>query len=149
MTRLAPFPTWFDRVAADVLGSPFAPAAPRGPRTSARTTPEGLELRLELPGYAESDIEITVEGRVLTVTARRDDGDGAATGRKVSVGEGYDLDAVRATYRHGLLTVVVPTVRPTVRKVAITVAPEAVDVVEPAQAIAEAAAPGEGAEPTA
>ena len=127
MTRLAPFPTWFDRVASDVFGPGLTPAAAvsRGPNTSARTTPEALELRVELPGFSEADIDVTIDGRVLTIAAARAEGEARqTTTRKVSVGEGYDLDAVSAAYRHGLLTVTVPAARPASRKVAISVTVE-------------------------
>lgn len=126
LTRVAPVTTWFDRLAADVLGPSVVPAAApqRGPRTAARSTDEGLELRVELPGIAEEDIAIAIDGRVLTITAARvEGGDRWTATRKVTIGEGYDLDATRAHYRHGLLTVVVPTARPATRHVAITPAP--------------------------
>lgn len=132
ITRVAPVTTWFDRLAADVLGPSVMPAAPqRGPRTAARSTDDGLELRVELPGIAEEDIDIAIDGRVLSVTAARTEGgERWTTGRKVTVGEGYDLDAARAHYRHGLLTIVVPPARPATRRVAITPAPVPAQAVE-------------------
>lgn len=128
ITRYAPLPTWFDRVATDWFGPAASPAA-RGPRVAARPTEAGLELRVELPGVAEQDIALAVEGRVLTITATRtDDGQRWSASRKLSIGEGYDLDAVRAHYANGLLTVVVPTVRPVARTISITPPPEPVAV---------------------
>ncbi len=125
ITRYAPLPTWFDRVAADWFGPTTSPAVARGPRVAARPTEAGLELRVELPGVAEQDIALGVEGRVLTITASRtDEGQRGSASRKLSIGEGYDLDAVRAHYANGLLTVVVPTVRPMSHTITITPAPE-------------------------
>jgi len=133
ITRYAPLPTWFDRVAADWFGPTATPAVSRGPRVAARPTEAGLELRVELPGVAEQDITLGVEGRVLTITAgRTDDGQRWSASRKLSIGESYDLDAVRAHYANGLLTVVVPTVRPVARTIAITPAPEPAAVETPA-----------------
>lgn len=124
LTRFAPLPAWF----APAFAAPAA-AVSRGPRVSARTTETGLELRVELPGVAEQDIELSVEGRVLTIAASRAEGDQrwSAT-RKLSIGTGYDLDAIAAHYANGLLTVTVPVVRPVSRTVTITPAPQPVAV---------------------
>lgn len=119
LTRFAPLPTWF----APAFTAPAA--VNRGPRVSARTTDAGLELRVELPGVAESDIELSVEGRVLTIAASRAEGDQRWTAtRKLSIGTGYDLDAVAAHYANGLLTVTIPVVRPASRTITITPAPQ-------------------------
>lgn len=145
LTRVAPVTTWFDRLAADVLGPSVTPVPTpsRAPRTSARTVAEGLELRVELPGVAEEDIEISVDGRTLAVAASRLEGGERWTAtRKVTIGEGYDLDATRAHYQHGLLTLVVPPVTVAAKRISITPAPApavsttpAVDALEAVEAI--------------
>ncbi|MEZ5175134.1 MAG: Hsp20/alpha crystallin family protein [Acidimicrobiia bacterium] len=77
-------------------------------------------LRFDVPGVDRDKIEVTVEDRVLTVTAERtmEDTVGAnwilrerPTGinsRQVRLGDSLDASAVEADYDAGILTVVLP-----------------------------------------
>ena len=101
-----------------------------------------VELRFDLPGVAPESIDLTVERNVLTVKADRSwaaaDGEevlaaerpqGSVT-RQVMLGENLDLDALSASYEHGVLTVVVPVAaQAKPRKVEIRAAgPDAIEV---------------------
>ena len=79
-----------------------------------------LELHYDLPGVDPAAIELTVEGRELTLSAERSD-DVAEDGRVVwgrpaprtfrhtaTLAEAYDLDQLEADARHGVLVVSVP-----------------------------------------
>lgn len=77
-------------------------------------------LNIDLPGVDPDSIDLTVNGKVLTVKAERHPvaGDGAEvliserpTGsyiRRISLGEEIDVDNLKANYEHGVLTVVLP-----------------------------------------
>lgn len=79
-----------------------------------------LELRYDLPGVDPADIELTVEGRELTLAAERSDEvpeDGRVVwGRSaprsfrhtVTLAEAYDLDQLEASSEHGVLVIRVP-----------------------------------------
>jgi HSP20 family protein len=95
-----------------------------------------LVIRAELPGIdPERDIEISVQGRTLTIRGerrqeRREDGEHAyrtellygAFMRTVPLPEGVKSEDIRATYEDGVLEIVVPnaTAKTTTRKVPIT-----------------------------
>ena len=100
ITRVAPVPTWFDRVAADWSSAPpRTPAAPWPPRRRPAHRGTASSCASSCPALPSEDIDIAVDGRVLTVTAARaDDGQRWSAVRKVTIGEGYDLDQVRAHY---------------------------------------------------
>lgn len=95
-----------------------------------------LVIRAELPGiYPERDIEISVQGRTLTIRGerrqeRREDGEHTyrteflygAFMRAVPLPEGAKPEEIRATYEDGVLEIVVPnaTTTTTTRKVPIS-----------------------------
>jgi HSP20 family protein len=97
---------------------------------------DDLVIRAELPGIdPERDIEITVQGRTLTIRGerrqeRREDGERAyrtellygAFMRAVPLPEGAKPEEIRATYENGVLEIVVPNApaTATTRKVPIT-----------------------------
>ncbi len=77
-------------------------------------------LRFDLPGVNPSEVDLTVEGRVLTVTASRDveqsedatwlvrERPTGTYSRQVQLGERLDPEGVQANYEHGVLTVTIP-----------------------------------------
>jgi HSP20 family protein len=78
-------------------------------------------LRADLPGVAESDVELSLDDRVLTVSGeRKDDHEGRSEGyyrlerptgsfsRSLTLPEGVDGDAITATFDRGVLEVRVP-----------------------------------------
>lgn len=92
-----------------------------GVRMDMATTPQGLELSMELPGVQDRDIEIEVRGETLTVSGemRRS---GARPGRTYRMSErafgpfsrsidlpkGVRPDQIRASLDRGLLSIFVP-----------------------------------------
>ena len=77
-------------------------------------------LRFDLPGVDPDDVDLTVEGNVLTVTAESPvDGDDGVTWllrerpsgshrREVRLGEHLDAGAVEANFENGVLSVTIP-----------------------------------------
>jgi HSP20 family protein len=78
-------------------------------------------LRADLPGLGESDVNIEVEDRVLTISGERkaeheSDKEGyhrierafGAFSRSLTLPEGVDADAVQATFDRGVLEVRIP-----------------------------------------
>ena len=118
------FPTpWrdFDEVFRD-----FGPAQTNGPQlltpaADVLETDKAVEIHLEIPGFAPEQIDVKLEGNQLTITAERKD-------EKVVEEQGWvrrernhgnysrsftlptTLDGTKpeATYRHGVLTVMLP-----------------------------------------
>src|SRR3984957_453188 len=117
MNRL--FDTLFDTPAR---GNGSAAASPRWiPPMDLVETADEFVLRADLPGLAESDVNIEVEENVLTVSAERraehehrDEGYyrvERATGafsRSLTLPEGIDPESVRASVDRGVLEVRIP-----------------------------------------
>jgi HSP20 family protein len=119
---LDPFFAEFDRLAQRLLEP-----APTAGRWNGLSLPTDIVRRgdhvivtMELPGPDWQDVDVHVEGRVLTVSAERKpdtrDGDvvylrGRAYGRvrqQFTMPDGLDTEAITATYEHGVLTVSIP-----------------------------------------
>jgi HSP20 family protein len=66
------------------------------------------ELTIELPGYSNKDVEVSVEDYVLTVKASNDKR--GETLRRVSLWEGIDFEKVTGKIEDGVLTVKLPKV---------------------------------------
>lgn len=60
-------------------------------------------LTLELPGYKQGDVDISLEKEVLTVKAKRNE---RSYERSVTLPEGVDPDKVEAKLEDGLLTLI-------------------------------------------
>ena len=95
-----------------------------------------LELHFDLPGVPEDAVELSIEGRVLTVRASRPYSPGDTEqvffaerpwgqfSRQVVLGESLDTSRVGASYDHGVLVVTVPvSERAQSRRIEITHAP--------------------------
>jgi HSP20 family protein len=77
-------------------------------------------LRFDVPGVDPNDVDLTVEGNVLTVTADRplEETEGAtwllrerpsgSHSREVRLGDRLDTSQVKASYDNGVLTVEIP-----------------------------------------
>lgn len=110
-------PSLFDAFAWPTLA---ATAAPRGPALNVWTTDEAVHVEAELPGVAESDLELSVVGDQLTLAGRRPDAtaEGARVHRRerpsgefrrvLTLPFEVDADAVRAELVDGVLTVTLP-----------------------------------------
>ena len=107
-------------------------------------------LRADLPGVAEEDLSVKLDGDVLTISGERRSQSEQRQGgyvryerstgsfrRSVRLPEGVDGDAIEANFDRGVLEVTVPKPeRISPRSIAITVgsAPKAIDSSEPAVA---------------
>jgi HSP20 family protein len=90
------------------------------PRLQAFAKDGDLVLHYDLPGVGLEDVDITLDGNVLTISGERkalsEDGVNyylnelpyGAFRRSVSVPEGVDADAIKARFENGVLEVVLP-----------------------------------------
>jgi len=90
-------------------------------RTDIHETDKAYEIRCELPGIAEKDVDLTVADGILTVRGSKDEekkeGDGdyrlverhfGTFRRSFPLPRGVDADAIKADFDKGVLTVTVP-----------------------------------------
>lgn len=117
----------FDRLFDDLWrGSELAPVAGGSeagfaPRLNVRETDEAVVVTAELPGVEEKDFDVTLEDDVLTLKGEKrseheEEREGyrhveTHTGsfmRKVLLPPGIDADAVKASYKNGVVTVTLP-----------------------------------------
>ncbi|MCU0650061.1 MAG: Hsp20/alpha crystallin family protein [Gemmatimonadaceae bacterium] len=88
----------------------FTPVPRRSwaPESDVRETDAHYELSIDIPGVPAEQVELTVEGRTLTIRAERParDGRGASTvQRAFHLPEGTDAEHITARAEHGVLTV--------------------------------------------
>jgi HSP20 family protein len=117
-TRFVPL-SQFDRLASSF----FAPARPQLDRQiplDAVQRDDRLVLQFDLPGVAEENVELSLERRVLSVRAERQNAvrpDDAvfvaerpwgAMSRQIVLGDTLDLEKVTASFANGVLTVSIP-----------------------------------------
>ncbi len=77
---------------------------------SIRGVDDGCRVRIPLPGIAPENITVDVAGRTIHVRAVERDGDSEAVRYEevLTLPEYVDADKVRATFRHGLLELMLP-----------------------------------------
>ena len=89
----------------------FSPAA------DVRETKEGYAIELDLPGLTEKEVEVTLEGKHLTVRGERKPQDGELTRRERGFGtferafhlpDDVDRARIEAKAKNGVLTVTLP-----------------------------------------
>jgi HSP20 family protein len=103
------------------------------PGVDAVSTASGYEFYIDLPGVDPSSVELTVDGRVVTITASRefnvaDDAELVHAGRRhgsfsrsFRLGPDVDAEGLSARSEHGVLIVTVPKIEaPQPRKIEIT-----------------------------
>ena len=112
----------FDRLAGQMLG---APAVAGGPAVAAMPmdlyrSGDHFVLHCDLAGIDPGSVQVDVDGRVLTIRAERSARTDAdvqwvrrerVTGtfeRRLTIGDGLDLDKITATWQDGVLTVTLP-----------------------------------------
>ena len=96
------------------------------PRVDLSETDMAYVVRLEVPGVDEEDLEVTLDGNILTLSGRREDPEGNKNERYIwrERKEGHFVRSIRlpdaaeahefkATVSNGLLTVHVTKVEPT------------------------------------
>lgn len=139
MNELALFNRLFN--GGDFFVKPFEAAAV--PSVDVKENKDSYVLDMDLPGKTENDVELSLKDDVLTIASRKEevreeksDGAGADKGtwlirerrssgftRRFSLPQDVNADAVNATFKNGVLTVVMPR-KPVAepKKIAITVA---------------------------
>jgi HSP20 family protein len=114
-----------------VFGSrDVAPVTDWTPRVDTFTKDDKLVLRADLPGVDPKEVDISLEGNILTVRGERKTQQEDANYREVSYGRferrirvpnGTDAEKIAATYTNGVLEVTVPLPKPVARKVPVEV----------------------------
>jgi HSP20 family protein len=115
----------FDRILGSFLGeSPLTPARStyRQPAVDILKSEDAYFLEAELPGLSESDVQVHVEGKILTIesSAKKETADKQAAARKAeyvvrerrpqefsrsfTLPDDADGNTVSASFRNGLLT---------------------------------------------
>ena len=74
------------------------------------TDDSGVTLTMEVPGYNNNLIDVTVEGKILVVEGKSNSGNLDGFKEKFSLGDKFDGGDVEATIVDGILTVSVPYV---------------------------------------
>jgi HSP20 family protein len=107
----------FDRLATEMFGTARTPSLM--PMDCLRTG-EAFLCRFDLPGIDADSLEVSAENSTLTVRAERHRHDPEDTtylvserpsgtySRQLVLGDGLNLDDIRAEYRDGVLTLTIP-----------------------------------------
>jgi HSP20 family protein len=122
----------FDRMFNDVLRDFFGRSARRegagtqeqqqqwAPRLEAYAKDGDLVLHADLPGVSLEDVDITLDGNVLTISGERKGSTQEGVSyylnelpygpfrRSVAVPEGVDADSIKARFENGVLEVLLP-----------------------------------------
>ena len=126
--RRRPLTSLFDEMFEDFFAPMQAAGAARAavPPLNVAENAESFRLAFELPGIAEADVNVQIDGDQLTVSAERRFGDEKSEGtefhrvehrygsfaRTVSLPKDVRGDEIEATFRNGVLTVVIPKSEP-------------------------------------
>jgi HSP20 family protein len=112
----------FDRLINSFFGeSPMTPGrtslSSRVPAVDVRETDDGYVLEAELPGYDEKNVEVHVDGQVLTIESKKDEKKEEKNGsyvirerysesfrRSFTLPDDVDSDSITAAFKNGLLT---------------------------------------------
>lgn len=106
------------------------PVADWAPRVDTYVKDEALHVRADVPGVDPKDVDISLDGDVLTIRGERKVQHEEASYREVSYGrferrirvpDGTDPEKIAATCDHGVLIVTVPIPKPVSRKVKVDV----------------------------
>jgi HSP20 family protein len=116
LLRFDPFRD-IDRLTNELLG---APRVPQPMPMECYRVGDTFYLHFDLPGIDPESLDVTAENNTLTVRAERrgnapegavyvvSERPAGAYARQLVLGEGLDLDAIRADYHDGVLTLTVP-----------------------------------------
>lgn len=136
MGRFDPFRTFRDLLRWDPFGrdmsrllDPFADIEPAGmqgealfmPNVEVKETQDAFMFKVDLPGVADEDVEVSISGNRLTISGKREEenrreGDRfysyersyGTFARSFTLPEGADLERVKADLDKGVLTLHVP-----------------------------------------
>jgi HSP20 family protein len=100
----------------ELEGAMFGPAAGSSPWPvfDIEDSDDETVLTAELPGMTEDDVEVTVQAPMLIIRGERPARDGryvrrdrfhGAFERRFRIGDVYDLDSIKASLAHGVLTI--------------------------------------------
>ncbi|MEU8244434.1 Hsp20/alpha crystallin family protein [Actinoplanes missouriensis] len=110
----------FDRLAGQMLSAPVAGATAAAMPMDLYRSGDHFVLHCDLAGIDPGSVAVDVDGRVLTIRAERSARTDAdvqwvrrerVTGtfeRRLTLGEGLDLDKISATWQDGVLTLTIP-----------------------------------------
>ncbi|WP_326557707.1 Hsp20/alpha crystallin family protein [Micromonospora sp. NBC_01796] len=110
----------FDRLAGQVFGTAGGGAATMAMPMDLYRSGDHFVLHCDLAGIDPGSVDVSVDGRVLTIRAERSARTDAdvqwvrrerATGtfeRRLTMGDGLDLDRISATWQDGVLTLTIP-----------------------------------------
>jgi HSP20 family protein len=116
LLRFDPFRD-MDRLANELLG---APRVPQPMPMDCYRAGDTFYLHFDLPGIDPDSLEVTAENNTLTVRAQRrgsapenatylvSERPPGAYARQLVLGEGLDLESIRADYHDGVLTLTIP-----------------------------------------
>jgi HSP20 family protein len=114
-----------------VFGSrEVAPVADWAPRVDTCVKNDTIVVRADVPGVDPKDVDISLEGNVLTIRGERKAEEEKADYREVFYGtferrvrvpNGTDPEKISAKYTNGVLEVSVPLPKPVTRKVPVQV----------------------------
>jgi HSP20 family protein len=120
-----------DALFDDVFGTrAVEPVADWAPRVETFAKNDTLYVRADLPGIDPKEVDIQVEGDVLTLRGERKEEHQEASYREVVYGrferrirvpDGTDPEKITASYTHGVLEIAVPLPKPVTRKVSVNV----------------------------
>jgi HSP20 family protein len=120
-----------DAIFDGVFGSrDVAPVTDWTPRVDTFIKDDNLVVRADLPGVDPKEVDISLEGNILTVRGERKAEKEDASYREVSYGRferrvrvpnGTDPEKIAAKYTNGVLEVSVPLPKPVTRKVPVEV----------------------------
>ncbi|WP_430783576.1 Hsp20/alpha crystallin family protein [Actinoplanes sp. G11-F43] len=103
-----------------------------GARLDAYREDDTFYIDIDLPGVDPATIDITVDGRVLTVRAERRRPDGGTrrlvvaerpmgtVTRQVHLSERLDTDRLEARYDNGVLTLIIPVLERPARRIPVS-----------------------------
>ena len=133
MTKGLNFGPDFDRAVED-LSTAFSGAFTGTANVDVVRTDERFTLYIDLPGVDPDTVELTIDGRTLSITAHREfsvaeNAEHVHAGRRhgsfsrsFKLAEDLDVEALSARSEHGVLIVTIPVIAaPEPRKITITV----------------------------
>jgi HSP20 family protein len=79
------------------------------PRINAWESDQALMIEAELPGIEPGQVEVSIEGELLTLQGKADEAEKRPRfGRQLKLPFAVDVDAVKAAYANGILTLTLP-----------------------------------------
>ena len=118
------FDDWMDFSFPDIDKTLYGKHAKNMMKTDVKETDQGYEVAIDLPGFKKDEIKLELNDGYLTISAakgldqdekekesgryiRRERYAGACS-RSFYVGEGVTEEDIKAEFKHGILTLVVP-----------------------------------------